>query len=182
MNTPVLASTFLLTLLLAVGLFFFIKASVKDRTERVKLTADRAEETLLAQLQQYFSQRAYRVTAIDATQHQVTFEGVVRASWFLAIFLTILSAVGLLCLALVLSMLLPQGGELFLGFVLLSPLAGLFYWKKAERSEQVSLKLEALASSGTTAQSLITVTAHRDELIALQRALDLKPFDILPTV
>jgi hypothetical protein len=35
MNTAVLPSTFVLTLLLAVGLFFFIKASVKDRTEQV---------------------------------------------------------------------------------------------------------------------------------------------------
>jgi len=57
--------------------------------------------------------------------------------------------------------------------VLLSPLAGIFYWKKAGRSEQVSLKLEA--ESGSETKSLITVRAHRDELAAMQKALDLKP-------
>ncbi len=68
MNTAVLPSTFVLTLLLAVGLFFFIKASVKDRTEQVKLSSDSAQESLLTQLQQYFSDRAYRVAAVDANQ------------------------------------------------------------------------------------------------------------------
>ncbi|HSF73309.1 MAG TPA: cofactor assembly of complex C subunit B, partial [Microcoleus sp.] len=47
MNTAVLPSTFVLTLLLAVGLFFFIKASVKDRIEQVKLASESAQESLL---------------------------------------------------------------------------------------------------------------------------------------
>jgi ABC-type sugar transport system permease subunit len=175
MNTAVLPSTFVLTLLLAVGLFFFIKASVKDRTEQVKLSSQKAEESLLTDLQQYFSDRAYRVAAVDAPNHQVTFEGFVRPSWFLAIFLTLLSAGGTLCLGLVLAMLVAQHGEIFLGLVLLSPLAGLFYWKKAGRSEQVSLKLESAGESGSQTGSLVTVRAHRDELAAMQKALDLKP-------
>ncbi|MEQ8754914.1 MAG: cofactor assembly of complex C subunit B, partial [Coleofasciculus sp. G1-WW12-02] len=43
MSTPILSSTFLLTLLLAVGLFFFIRASVKDRTQKVQLIAQEPE-------------------------------------------------------------------------------------------------------------------------------------------
>jgi ABC-type sugar transport system permease subunit len=175
MNTAVLPSIFVLTLLLAVGLFFFIKASVKDRTEQVKLSSESAQESLLTQLQQYFSERAYRVAAVDAPNYQVTFEGFVRPSWFLAIFLTLLSAGGTLCLGLVLAMLVPQQGQIFLTLVLLSPLAGIFYWKKAGRSEQVSLKLESVDESGSQTRSLITVRAHRDELAAMQKALDLKP-------
>ena len=177
MNTGVLASTFVLTLLLAVGLFFFVKASAKDRTEQVKLISEEAGEPLFTQLQQYFSQRAYRVAAVDAASNQVTFEGFVRPSWFLAVFLTLLSAVGILCLALVLAMLLPQQGGFFLALVLLSPLAGVFYWQKAGRSEQVSLKLESVPRPGSPTQSLITVRAHRDEVAALQKALSLKPGD-----
>jgi ABC-type sugar transport system permease subunit len=175
MNTAVLPSTFVLTLLLAVGLFFFIKASVKDRTEQVKLFSESPQESLLTQLQQYFSDRAYRVAAVDAPNYQVTFEGFVRPSWFLAVFLTLLSAGGTLCLGLVLAMLVPQQGQLFLTLVLLSPLAGIFYWKKAGRSEQVSLKLESVDESGSQTRSLITVRAHRDELAAMQKALNLKP-------
>ena len=66
MDTAVLPSTFVLTLLLAVGLFFFIKASVKDRIEQVKLASESAQESLLTQLQEYFASRAYRVAAVDA--------------------------------------------------------------------------------------------------------------------
>ncbi|MDP8963733.1 MAG: cofactor assembly of complex C subunit B [Cyanobacteriota bacterium] len=175
MSTPILASTFLLTLLLAVGLLFFIRASVKDRTQQVGLIAQESEESLLTRLQQYFDQRAYRVAAVDAATNQVTFQGFVRPSWWLAIFLTVLAACGLLCLSLVLSVLYPTLSNIFLGLVLLSPAAGVFYWKKAGRNEQVSLKVEAVPTQEMATQTLITVTAHRDELRELQQALKLKP-------
>ena len=175
MDTTILSSTFLLTLLLAIGLFFFIRASVKDRTQQVQLIAKEAEESLLTRLQQYFDQRAYRVAAVDPATNQVTFQGFVRPSWFLAIFLTLLAACGILCLSLVLSLLYPTLTRVFLALVLLAPAAGVFYWKKAGRNEQVFLKVEVLPTQDTVQQSLITVTAHRDELIELQEALNLKP-------
>ncbi len=175
MTQTILSSTLLLTLLLAVGLFFFIRASVKDRIQQVKLIAEQPEESLLGQLQQYFAKRSYKVTAVDAAQNQVTFQGFVRPSWFLAIFLTLLAGCGLLCLVLVLSQLFPQMGGLFLVLILLAPASGLFYWQKAGRPEQVSLRVEALTSEGSGGQSMITVTAHRDELAELQQALQLKP-------
>jgi type IV secretory pathway VirB3-like protein len=174
-NTTTLSSTFLLTLLLAVGLFFFIRASVKDRTQQVQLITQEPEESLLARLQQYFDQRAYRVAAVDAATNQVIFQGFVRPSVFLAIFLTLLAACGILCVSLVLSFVYPTLTSIFLGLVLLAPTAGVFYWKKAGRSEQVSLKVEARPDQETGTQSLITVTAHRDELLELQRVLKLKP-------
>ena len=74
-------------------------------------------------------------------------------------------------------MLVPQQGQIFLGLVLRSPLAGVFYWKKAGRSEQVLLKLESVADSGSQTKSFVTVRAHRDELAAMQKALDLKPLE-----
>lgn len=174
MNSFVPPSTFLLTLLLMVGLFFFVKASVKDRTRQVRLVAEQSQDAAVNQLMQYFDQRAYRVTAID--QKSVSFEGLVRPSVFLAVFLTLLVAAGMLCLALVLSVLLPQVGMGALLLLLLSPLATWFYWRRAERPEQVSLKVEPFDSdnnSQSAAQSLVTVTAHRDELIQLRRALKL---------
>ncbi|WP_254721882.1 cofactor assembly of complex C subunit B [Kovacikia minuta] len=75
MVSSVLLSTFLLTLLLAVGLLFFIRASVKDRTESVRLMSEQPEESIWLQLQQYFTQRAYRVQLSDAENHQVMFGG-----------------------------------------------------------------------------------------------------------
>lgn len=174
LNMPILSSTVLLTLLMAVGLVFFIRASVKDRTQQVGLLAQESEESILTRLQQYFDQRAYRVAALDAATNQVTFQGFVRPSWFLAIFLTLLAACGILCLSLMLSFLNPSLSRLFLGLVVLSPAAGVFYWKKAGRNEQVSLTVEAYTTPEAV-QTLVTVTAHRDELRELQQALKLKP-------
>ncbi|OKH36378.1 hypothetical protein NIES2119_17175 [[Phormidium ambiguum] IAM M-71] len=167
MSTTILSSTFLLTVLLAIGLFFFIKASVKDRTQVMQLISQEPIDSLLAQLQQYFTQRSYKVVALDAAQNQVTFAGFVRPSWFLAVFLTLLAALGILCLVLVLSFLFPQVSLLFFALELLSPVAGIFYWQKAGRQEQVSLKLENTQET----ENLITVTGHRDELSVLRETL-----------
>ena len=173
MDTAIVPSTLLLTLLLSVGLFFFIRASTKDRTEIAQLVSEPDEKTLMSQLQEYFRSRSYRVTAVDQQRNQVTFEGFVKPSSFLAVFLTLLSAIGILCLSLVLSLLLPSFGSAFLLMLLLSPLTGVFYWKGAQRLEKVSLKMES-NNSEQNSPSKITVVAHRDELIELQRALQLK--------
>ncbi|RAM48295.1 MAG: cofactor assembly of complex C subunit B [Hapalosiphonaceae cyanobacterium JJU2] len=173
MDTAILPSTLMLTLLLSVGLFFFIRASTKDRTEVAQLVSEQDEATLMSQLREYFRARSYRVAAVDQEQNQVIFEGNVRPSWFLAIFLTVLAATGILCLSLVLSQLFPSQSVFFLGMVLLSPLSGIFYWKKAKKLEKVSLKVETTESESPSS-STITVTAHRDELIELKRLLKLK--------
>jgi len=176
MNTYVIPSTLLLTVLLMVGLFFFVKASVKDRTQQVSLIAESSEDALLSQLDQYFTERAYQVVALDL--EGVTFSGLVRPSVFLAIFLTLLVAAGMLCLGLVLSLLVPRISAGFLSLVLLAPLAGFFYWQRAKRQEQVLVKVEPLpGKSHSPDQSRLTVTAHRDELAALQHSLKLKPQD-----
>ena len=169
-NAPILSSTFLLTLLMMVGLFFFIRASVKDRTEQVKLIAEEPETSLLDRLQAYFSSRAYQLSAVDAEHNRVTFQGMVRPSWFLAIFLTILTALGLLCLALVLSLLYSSLTNFFLSLTLLSPLAGVFYWQGAKRLEKVSVEVTSLSTLEKEPKTLATVTAHRDELRLLQQA------------
>lgn len=177
MQAPVLSSTVLLTVLLSIGLFFFIRASTKDRIEVAKLVSDQPETSLLAQLQQYFTQRAYRIATVDAASNTVVFEGLVRPSWWLAGFLTGLAAAAFLCLALVLSLLFPSQAQLFPALALLAPAAGYFYWVKSARPEQVSLQVEPLASAENSPQQLVIVTAHRDELAELQRSLRLKSIE-----
>ncbi|MBF2066122.1 MAG: cofactor assembly of complex C subunit B [Calothrix sp. C42_A2020_038] len=173
MDSAILPSTLLLTMLLLVGQLFFIRASTKDRTETAQLVSKQEEAILLPQLKEYFQGRSYRVAAVDPEQNQVIFEGFVRPSLFLAVFLTFLSAIGTLCLALVLSQIFPNLSTIYFGLLLLSPLSGLFYWRKAGRLEKVSLRVEP-TSSNETFPSRITVVAHRDELIELQQALQLK--------
>lgn len=176
MDTAITPSTFLLTLLLSVGLFFFIRASTKDRIEKAQLISEQDEASLMTQLKDYFRSRSYRVTSVDQEQNQVIFEGFVRPSWFLAIFLTVLAAVGFACLSLVLSQLISSQSPFLLTLVLLSPLSGIFYWQKAGRIEKVSLTMEGIQNEQHSS-SIITVIAHRDELAELRRALQLKMVD-----
>ncbi len=175
-DTPVLTSTLFLTFLMIVGLFFFIRASVKERIQQVKLVATQSEELLFAQLRKYFDQRAYQVKSVDTDSNQVTFEGFVQPSWFLAIFLTFLAACGCLCLALVLAYIYPPGANFWLLLTLLAPIAGIFYWRKARRIEEVSLSWQPLPSSEQVQPDakLLTITAHRDEIIALKKSLPLQ--------
>lgn len=145
-----------------VGLFFFIRASVKDRTQQVRLKASESVDLLIARLRQHFEARAYQLVEVNNTQKQITFKGFVRPSWFLATLLTILAAVGLSCIALVLTLLFPSYDGWFWLLLALAPVAGIFYWRKAGRWERIILQVES------ESQKLLTVTAHRDELIQLQ--------------
>lgn len=174
MSNPTLISTFLLTLLLLVGLLFFIRASVKDRTTEVEFLAEPTAIELYQQLQQHFLQRAYAQVTTDEAEQTVTFEGFVRPSLFLAVFLSLLAGTGLLCLVLVLSLVLPQFSAALLSLVLLSPLAGAFYWRSAARPERVQLQIKSGREPDTQDKTFISVIAHRDELIALQRSFPLK--------
>ncbi len=170
-NNPVLTSTLILTLLLAVGLFFFIRASTKERIEQMVLETGDAEEVLLPRLQQYFTDRAYKIKAVDRDTDIVTFEGMVRPSAFLAVLLTGLAAIGAMCLALVLSMLFPDIGKLFLLLLLVAPVAGWFYWQGSSRVEQIRLKVEA--QPGEKLPTAIKISGHRDELAVFQETLQL---------
>ena len=153
-----------------IGLFFFIRASVKDRTKQIQLIPDESEDILLKTLQNYFESRAYQLVSVDASNKQIAFTGFVQPSVFLALLLSLLAVVGLSCLALVLFLLFPEVDYLFWLLVLVAPLAGIFYWKKAGRWEKILLQVIPQAESS----NLISITAHRDELIQLQENLSVQ--------
>jgi hypothetical protein len=178
MQVPVLSSTLFLTVLLAIGLFFFIRASTKDRIEVTKLVTALSEESLREKVQQYFTQRAYRLAAVDAAEQRIVYEGFVRPSVFLAAFLTTLAAIACFCAALVLAFLFPDAARFFPLLVVLAPVAGVFYWQKSGRQEQVALRLEKLVAEGMPSQCLLTVTAHRDELAELKQSLGFAEYEV----
>jgi hypothetical protein len=174
---PVLSSTLVLTLLLMVGLAFFIRASTKDRTESALFVVRAEEVALLEQLQGYFEARAYRVSQIEPSESRITLQGLVGASVFLAVFLSLMAAVGLGCIALVLGILFPEIRLAFAILVLLAPLAGFFYWRGATRPESVTIQIKPLPSESLAPnlpQTQLWVSAHRDEILAMQAALPLK--------
>lgn len=67
---------------------------------------------LAPRLKQYFQQRGYRLHTVNADGSEVTFQGNVAASPFLAAFLFGLAVCGATAIALVLTVLLPERGIL----------------------------------------------------------------------
>ena len=156
-----------------IGLFFFIRASVKDRTKQIQLLPNESEDVLIRKLQEYFEARAYQMTSVDSDKKQIAFKGYVQPSVFLAILLSFLALVGLFCLILVLFLLFPDLSQSCWLLVLIAPCAGLFYWKKAGRWEDILLQVMAQENS----PNLVRVVAHRDELIQLQENLTVQTVD-----
>jgi hypothetical protein len=163
-------STLVLTILMMIGLPFFIRASIKDRTEQIQIPTSESEEVFLPKLQQYFESRAYRVIDLDKEKNQVTFEGFVQPSLFLAIFLTLIAALGLFGIILILCFFYPANSNFFWVFLLFAPIAGIFYWQKAGRLERVLLSVEPNMSLSEY-KSIIKLTGHRDELKQLQQTI-----------
>ena len=165
---PTLGSTLLLTLLLAIGLVFFLRAASKDRTTVVEVHSPRPALEVLDGLREWLLARGWQAEGGDPEQRLLRFRGQVQASIPLAVLLSLLAAVGAGCLGLVLRQLLPplQGWPLLL--VLLGPLAGVLYRRRAARSELLELRL---TSDDQQSGSSLKVRAHRDELIAMEQEL-----------
>lgn len=153
-----------------IGLPFFIRASIKDRTEQIQLPTSESEEVFLPKLQSYFLDRAYRVSALDKEKNQVTFEGFVQPSVFLAIFLSFIAALGLSCLILILCFFYPAFSKFFWILLSLAPVAGVFYWRKAGRLEKVLLSVEPNMGLSDH-KNIIKLTGHRDELRLIQQTI-----------
>jgi hypothetical protein len=156
-----------------IGLFFFIRASVKDRTKQIQLLPTESEDVLIKKLQEYFEARAYQLTSVDPANKQVAFKGYVQPSLFLAILLSFLALVGLSCLTLILLLLFPSFNRWCWLLLLAAPLAGVFYWQKAGRWENIMLQV----ITRNDRPNIVRITAHRDELIQLQENLAVEILD-----
>lgn len=162
------SSTLLLTLLLAIGLIFFLRAASKDRTTVLDFHSQRPALEVLEGLSRWLEDRGWQLDGGDKDKKLLTYRGRLAWSRGLAILLSALGAIGAGCLGLVLQKLLPVAGWWPLLLIGLGPLAGLFYAIKASREEAVELRL---ISDHQHTCSSIRLKAHRDELIALESEL-----------
>ena len=160
-------STLVLTLLSAIGLVFFIRASVKDRRETRDILLPFAPSEAFDYLLKHFQSRSYQVIRQVLQTQTIVLQGFVPPSLFLCLFLTLLAAIGFFSLGLVLSITVPAGENTWYSLALLSPLAGLFYWQRAGRTEQISIAPQSITGDETIAR----VEAHRDELRILEESL-----------
>ena len=75
-----LNSTLLLTILLAIGLFFFLRASSKDRTTIVEISSSQKPVKVLNGLCQWLNLRGWKQTGGDSEQRTLIFNGQVVSS------------------------------------------------------------------------------------------------------
>ena len=163
------SSTLFLTILLAIGLGFFLRAASKDRTTVVDVYSPLPPLEVLKGVSLWLEKRGWEKDGGNVEEQLLIFNGNVASSTFLTIYLSCLGGLGSACLGLVLIQLYP-----FLSWwpLLLSaigaPLAGMIYRIKSEREESLEVKLLSSDQSNT---SILRIKAHRDELIAIQLEL-----------
>ena len=166
--TQALGSTLPLTLLLVIGLVFFLRAASKDRTTVVEIRSSKPPLEVLPALAEWLHGRGWVAEETNPERRLLTFSGQVEASGALAVLLSVLGGVGAGCLGLVLCQLLPALAWWPLLLTLLGPLAGVVYRRRAARAETVELRL---ISHDEATGSALQMRAHRDELIALEQEM-----------
>ena len=165
-----LNSTLLLTILLAIGLFFFLRASSKDRTTLVEITSSQKPVEVLNEVYQWLNLRGWKQIGGNFDQRILIFKGQVVSSKFLAIFLSLLGGFGSCSLGLVIIQIYPNLGwwPILLGLIG-GPLSGMIYYKKSAREEKFELRLTSNDDNEETTS--MRLRAHRDELISLENEL-----------
>ena len=89
-----LKSTFILTILLFIGLFFFLRASSKDRTTTIEISTEKDQIDSLNIICSWLKLRGWNQVGGNIDQKTLTFKGQVVSSNSLAIFLSILGGIG----------------------------------------------------------------------------------------
>ena len=168
--TYYLNSTLLLTILLAVGLFFFLRASSKDRTTIIEITSSKTPVEVLDVMYEWLNLRGWKQIGGDFDQRILIFKGQVVSSKLLAIFLSLLGGFGSCALGLVIIQIYPTFGwwPILLGLIG-GPLSGMIYFKKSAREEKFELKL--ISNDENEVMTSMRLRAHRDELISLENEL-----------
>ena len=164
-----LNSTLLLTILLGIGLFFFLRASSKDRTTTIEFSSAQKPLTVLNVICEWLVLRGWKQIGGDFDQRILVFRGQVVSSKFLAFFLSVLGGFGSCALGLVFIQLYPGFGwwPILLGLIG-GPLSGIIYYKKSAREENFEMRL---VSDDEDKLTCMRLRAHRDELISLENEL-----------
>ena len=163
------SSTLFLTILLAIGLGFFLRAASKDRTTIVDVKSPLPPLEVLKGISFWLEERGWTKHGGNVEEKLLIFNGNVASSKFLVVFLSCLGGLGSACLGLVLIQLYPSLSwwPLLLAAIG-APLAGIVYRVKSKREESLEVKL---LSPDLSDSSILRIKAHRDELIAIQLEL-----------
>jgi hypothetical protein len=161
------------------GLWSIIKRSTKAKVKRKEFITAGEKATpegiglrqQAGEIMAYMKANNYDVVEAGET---ITFRGVVSRSLSQAFFLTFCTALGMLSLALVLQiqfhdLVLPVIGEPnWYVLALLSPYAGVYYWRSGDRTDDCAVKL---ATNDDETENEITVQGSEEELERMWRTL-----------
>ena len=163
-----LKSTFLLTILLSIGLFFFLRASSKDRTTTIEIFTEKDQIDTLNIICGWLRLRGWNQVGGNIDQKTLTFKGQVSSSNLLAIFLSVLGGLGSCSLGLVIRQIYPNLSwwPILLGLIG-GPISGIIYSKKSKREETFEFRLLDEFDKSTK----LRLRAHRDELISMEKEL-----------
>lgn len=100
----------------------------------------------------------------------ITFEGMMVPSRGQAALLTFCTCISLGSVALVLSIAVPEGGNNWFWLTALSPLAGVYYWRKASRKEEIKVKM-MVAEDGSLSE--IVVRGDDEQVERMRKELGL---------
>ena len=164
----VLPSTLLLTLLLATGLVFFLRASSKDRTMTMVISSYRPSLQLLHDLDSWLAERGWHVISTHPEKRHLVYEGHVAASVPLAVLLAFLGCCGGAALGLVIAQVLPNSHLWPLALSLVGLVAVPTYLRRAQRQEQLEIQL---LTPDQVVPSQLVMRVHRDELLAVENQL-----------
>lgn len=162
-----------LFLLSAPGLWSLVKRSTKSKIERKTYElpgpahGGEPQNEVAKRVANYFVGKNYRPVELGEV---ATFEGNVSPRESMAAYITFCSLLGLLSLGLVLTIAVPGPGNWWYSLAALSPLAGVYYNKQAERTERMRVKLETSDDDRVTD---LTVEGDDQELERLQSELGL---------
>lgn len=146
------------------GLYSLVTRSVKvSKTQKIyDLPGPAAPNSkplrqVAGEVMAYFKALNYQV---QAAEEVITFTGVMGKSKSQAAFLTFCTFMGLGSLGLVLSILVPEVGSKAYLLTLLSPYAGFYYWRNANREDVFKVKMET--SDDDTMTSIIAEGGKED--------------------
>lgn len=163
------------------GLWSTIKRSTKAKVKRKTYVSDgekssdgngKALREQAGEIMAYMKANNYEVVEAGGT---ITFEGVVQRSVSQACFLVFCSFIGLASLALVLqiqfnSLELPViGAPNWYYLTLISPYAGVYYWRSGDRVDEFAIKLE---TNDDETENSINVQGSEEEIERMWRAME----------
>ncbi|KAJ0988729.1 hypothetical protein J5N97_007085 [Dioscorea zingiberensis] len=135
------------------GLWSLIKRSVKSKIVQKTFVKEGSAppNQVAGEILSFFTRNNFSVSDRGET---ITFEGMMVPSRGQAALLTFCTCISLASVALVLTIAVPEGGNNWFWLTVLSPSAGLYYWRQASRKEEIKVKM-IVAEDGSLSEIVV---------------------------